>query len=63
MNNNILKNNEYAKFGYGIVLDSLPDIPEFHFFSPPDPIQLKCYRHISEIVECLERHSMSGLTS
>ena len=32
MNNNILKNNEYAKFGYGIVLDGLPDIPEFHFF-------------------------------
>ena len=21
------------KFGYGIVLDGLPDIPEFHFFS------------------------------
>ena len=20
------------KFGYGIVLDGLPDIPEFHFF-------------------------------
>ena len=34
MNNNILKNNEYAKFGYGIVLDGLPDIPEFHFFRP-----------------------------
>ena len=30
------------KFGYGIVLDGLPDIPEFQFFSgvwtPPDPI-------------------------
>ena len=40
------------KFGYGIVLDGLPDIPEFHFFffflggggvgggvwTPPDPI-------------------------
>ena len=34
MNNNILKNNEYSKFGYGIVLDGLPDIPEFHFFRP-----------------------------
>ena len=34
MNNNILKDNEYAKFGYGIVLDGLPDIPEFHFFRP-----------------------------
>ena len=34
MNNNILKNNEYAKFGYGIVLDSLPDFPEFHLFRP-----------------------------
>ena len=34
MNNNILKNNEYAKFGYGIVLDGLTDIPEFHFFRP-----------------------------
>ena len=34
MNNNILKNNEYAKFGYGIVLDGLPDIPEVHFFRP-----------------------------
>ena len=32
MNNNILKNKEYAKFGYGIVLAGLPDIPEFHFF-------------------------------
>ena len=21
------------KFGFGIVLDGLPDIPEFHFFS------------------------------
>ena len=35
MNNNILKNNEYAKFGYGIVLDGLPDIPEFHFCFRP----------------------------
>ena len=35
MNNNILENNEYAKFGYGIVLDGLPDIPEFHFFFRP----------------------------
>ena len=35
MNNNILKNNDYAKFGYGIVLDGLPDIPEFHFFFRP----------------------------
>ena len=33
------------KFGYGIVLDGLPDIPKFHFFSgtwmpppTPDPI-------------------------
>ena len=30
------------KFGYGIVLDGLPDIPEFHFFfwglDAPDPI-------------------------
>ena len=34
MNYNILKNNEYAKFGYGIVLDGLPDFPEFHFFRP-----------------------------
>ena len=34
MNKNILKNNEYAKFGYGIVLDGLPDIPEFHIFRP-----------------------------
>ena len=34
MNNNILKNNEDAKFGYGIVLDGLHDIPEFHFFRP-----------------------------
>ena len=34
MNNNILKNNEYAKFGYEIVLDGLPDIPEFHVFRP-----------------------------
>ena len=28
MNNNLLKNNEYAK----TLLDGLPDIPEFHFF-------------------------------
>ena len=51
------------KFGYGIVLDGFPDIPEFHFFSgvwtPPDPILFKCCIHISEILECLERH-MSG---
>ena len=41
MNNNVLKNNEYAKFGYGIVLDGLPDIPEFHFFGPrPDLAQM-----------------------
>ena len=32
------------KFGYGIVLDGLPDSPEFHFrggggvWTPPDPI-------------------------
>ena len=30
------------KFGYGIVLKGLTDIPEFHFFlgiwAPPDPI-------------------------
>ena len=33
MNNNILKNNEYAKnWLYGIVLDGVSDIPEFHFF-------------------------------
>ena len=32
MNNNILKNNEYAKICHGIVLDGLPDITEFHFF-------------------------------
>ena len=34
------------KFGYGIVLDGLPDIPEFQFFSgvwtPPDLILFKC---------------------
>ena len=24
---------DMLKFGYGIVLDGLPDIPEFHFFS------------------------------
>ena len=33
------------KFGYGIVLDGLHDIPEFHFFSgvwtPPVPILFK----------------------
>ena len=50
------------KFGYEIVLDGLPDIPEFHFFSgiwtPPDPIWFKCI-HISEILECLVIH-MSG---
>ena len=45
------------KIGYGIVLDGLLDIPEFHFrgvWVPPDPILLKCY--ISEIFECLKRH-------
>ena len=51
------------KFGYVIVLDGIPDIPEFHFFSgvwtPPDPIKFKCCIHISEILEYLERH-MSG---
>ena len=64
MNNNILKNNEYAIIWlWNIVLDGLPDIPEFHFFSgvwtPPDPISFKCCIHILEILECLERH-MSG---
>ena len=50
------------KFGYGMVLDDLPDIPEFHFFvgsgvwTPPDPIQFKCCIHILEILECLEIH-------
>ena len=51
------------KFGHGIVLDGLPDITEFHFFSgiwtPRDPIKFKCCIHISEILECLER-CMSG---
>ena len=52
------------KFGYGIVLDGLPDSPEFHFFLwdldalRPDLVQICCI-HISEIIECLERH-MSG---
>ena len=32
MNNNILKNNEYAKIWIAVVLDGLPDIPDFHFF-------------------------------
>ena len=32
MNNNILKNDEYAKIWLRIVLDGLPDIAEFHFF-------------------------------
>ena len=32
MNNNILKNNEYAKLWIWNVIDGLPDIPEFHFF-------------------------------
>ena len=50
------------KFGYGIVLDGLPDIPKFHFFFwglTPDLILFECYIHISEILECLEIH-MSG---
>ena len=51
------------KFGYGIVLDGLPDITEFHFFLGSDCPQTlfssKCCIHISEILECLERH-MSG---
>ena len=53
------------KFGYGMVLDDLPDIPEFHFFlgsgvwTPPDPIKFKCCIHILEILESLEIH-MSG---
>ena len=53
------------KFGYGVVFDGLPDIPEFHFFlgsggwTPPDPIKFKCCIHIFEIRECLEIH-MSG---
>ena len=58
MNNNILKNNEYAKFGYGIVLDGLPDITEFPFFAPRSDLAQMLYSHISEIFECLERHSM-----
>ena len=44
------------KFGYGIVLDGLPNIPEFLFFSrvwmTPDPILFKCCIHI----ECLEKN-------
>ena len=50
------------KFGYRIVLDGLPDIPEFHFFwglDAQDPVKSKCCIHILEILECLERH-MSG---
>ena len=51
------------KFGYGMVLDDLPDIPEFHFFLGsgvrPDLIKFKCCIHILEILECLEIH-MSG---
>ena len=52
------------KFGYEIVLDGLPDIPEFHFFwglDAQDPIKFQCCIHISEILECecLERQ-MSG---
>ena len=50
------------KFGYGIVLDGLPDIQEFHFsgvWTPQlDPILFKCCIHISEILECLERHCL-----
>ena len=48
-----------------MVLDGLPDIPEFHFFlgsgvwTPPDPIKFKCCIHILEILECSEIH-MSG---
>ena len=45
------------KFGYGMVLDDLPDIPEFHFFL--GSIKFKCCIHILEILECLEIH-MSG---
>ena len=32
MNNNIKRIMNMLKFGYGIVLDGLLDIPEFHFF-------------------------------
>ena len=45
------------------VKKSLPDIPEFHFFSwgldVPRPDLVTNVTHISEILECLERH-MSG---
>ena len=47
------------KFGYGMVLDGLPDIPEFHFFLGSGHPQTRCHIHISEILEFLERH-MSG---
>ena len=51
------------KFVYGIVLDGLSDIPEFHFFfwdlDAPRPDLVQRCIHISEIFECLERH-MSG---
>ena len=56
------------KFGYGVVLDGLPDlrvpdIPEFHFFlgsgRPQTRFRSNVVFNISEILECLERH-MSG---
>ena len=49
------------KLCYGIVLDGLPEIPEFHFFSgvwtPPVPIYIV---HNVVFLECLERHMSSS---
>ena len=52
------------QFGYGIVLDGLPDIPEFFFWGldAPSP-HFKCCIHISEILECLERHMSESQAS
>ena len=48
------------KFGYRVVLDGLPDIPEFHFFlgsgRPKTQFSSNVVFNISEILECLERH-------
>ena len=57
------------KFGYGMVLDDLPDIPEFHFFlgsgvwTPPDPIKFKCCIHILEILNVWKYICLEAITS
>ena len=51
------------KFGYGIVLDGIPDIPEFHFFlgsgRPKTRFSSNVVSIFQKILEYLERR-MSG---